>query len=202
MTDGDKRDTVLIVDDDHLLARSIKRILEVVFKTKIVGSLDDARRSFSLVQDLRAIIVDVNLPDGNGLDFAEEARRACASLPIIVITGYSSTEISLRALLLGARLLLKPFDKYQMEIIRDFLAGMPGPNLAARERTQSGLRELTRKQKEVLSFAIADQDRHRMCESLNVAPTTLKSHIRGILEKYHARNLKEVVQKVRGKNGG
>ena len=199
MPGGNKEQTVLIVEDDYLVAKSIARLLSISFNTKVAGTKSDALQALSQVGDLRAIIVDVCLPDGSGLDVAEEARRGSAALPIVVITGFPSREVSFRTLSLGARLLIKPFDKYHIEIIRDFLAGIPSSNIDEYQLEQSGSHELTSKQKEVLSLAVADYDRQSICERMDISPATLRTHVRRILKRCDAINLQEVVKRVRSK---
>ena len=193
--------TILIIEDDDRLAQAISKIFSGHFALRIAGSIEEARTKLSLIQELDAIIADVMLPDGNGLDLIEEIRESCPALPIVVITGYSSNDISLRVLRLRAELLLKPFEKYHLEMIRDFLKGISRSDVSSNPaELDDPYKNLTERQREVIGLALADYDRHGMCEQLDISRTTLKTHVRHILDKCEAKSLKEVVRRARRKS--
>lgn len=193
---------VLIIEDNELLVRSISRVFSDNFDLRIAGSVTEARRKLLSLHELDAMIVDVKLPDGNGLDVIEEVRKSCHALPIVVITGYYSPEISLRVLTLSAGLLLKPFEKRHLEMIRDYLARLPKSELFHGDTVGHAelYRNLSEKQREVIELALEDNDRESMCKQLEVSRNTLKTYIRRILDKSGAKSLREVTRRVRRKS--
>jgi DNA-binding NtrC family response regulator len=65
-----------------------------------------------------ALCLDINLPDGNGLDMLEEVRRIDLDLPVIVISGVPTAQIKARAAALGAQMFLeKPFALSELKRI-------------------------------------------------------------------------------------
>lgn len=77
--------SILIVEDDGVLAQGLKRALKTEDrKIKICGKLREAREILrDGLPDL--MILDVNLPDGNGFDFLEEVKRQWR-FPVILLT--------------------------------------------------------------------------------------------------------------------
>ncbi len=106
-----QHESVLLVDDEVTLSKNIVRFLaragcDVVATRSIAEAKDVLDHC-----DIKAICLDLNLPDGNGLDFLCEIRQSEPDLPTIVITGVATQEIKSRAFRLGAQELLeKPFS--------------------------------------------------------------------------------------------
>ena len=64
-----------------------------------------------------AIILDINLPDGNGLDFIDSIRTSDLTIPIIVITGAGDVPLAVNAMARGAdNFLTKPVDNYALAV--------------------------------------------------------------------------------------
>ena len=68
-------------------------------------------------QNFDAIVLDINLPDGNGIDFIEKIREHDPSIPIIVITGAGDIQLAVKAMQNGAdNFLTKPIDNAALAI--------------------------------------------------------------------------------------
>src|SRR5512143_411247 len=93
---------ILILEDEALLRTTLRRRLErfghVVHEAPSVA---EARQHLARHRpDL--VLLDVSLPDGNGLDFLDEQREALAESLILVMTGTGQIEDAVRAMKLGA----------------------------------------------------------------------------------------------------
>lgn len=75
--------------------------------------------------DFDAVVLDINLPDGNGIDFIPTIRSQTPGIPIIVITGAGDAQLSVKALQNGAdNFFTKPFDNaILMGVLRNLLEG-------------------------------------------------------------------------------
>lgn len=105
----------LIVDDDVDSASTLKALIMAEHCTvAVVHNLRDARRQIALQQP-ELVLLDLQLPDGNGMDlFAEPELLANAE--VVLITGYASLETSIQALRLGAAdYLVKPINLRQLQ---------------------------------------------------------------------------------------
>jgi len=100
---------VLVVEDEdailQLLALLVRRGgAEAV----LAGSVAEAQQ---LGDGIDVAVVDKNLPDGNGVDLLRWLRQTAPEVPVLMVTGYASTESAAEALRLGAfDYILKPFD--------------------------------------------------------------------------------------------
>ena len=71
-----------------------------------------SRRSFG------ALLLDVKLPDGTGIDFLKEIRSQDSTIPIVVITGHGSIAMAVEAMRLGAdHFLTKPVDLRELDVL-------------------------------------------------------------------------------------
>ena len=100
----------LIVEDNELLAKNIKMILEMnQYKAKIVSSAEEAEEEINS-NNYRLLILDVNLPWKNGFDFLKEIRER-KNMPILMLTSKNLVEDKVKWLELWADdYLTKPFD--------------------------------------------------------------------------------------------
>lgn len=106
---------ILVIDDELSVRESIREMLAE--QGHEVSSAPDARQAMAMVSqsppDL--IICDVQLPDQNGLELFRLIKEGYPRLPVIIMTGYGTTEIAIEATKLGAfDYQLKPFDPSQM----------------------------------------------------------------------------------------
>lgn len=104
---------VLIVDDEALLRWSLAEMLSGA-GYQVVEARDgrEARRAFADADHpIDAMLLDLKLPDANGLQLLQEARRRCLSCPIVIMTAYGASDTVEAAIVSGAhRVVSKPFD--------------------------------------------------------------------------------------------
>lgn len=102
---------ILIVDDEEHLSFFLKNALETKnFVVETAASLGRARELLqSKFPDL--LLLDLNLPDGNGLDLYRLIRENRMGIPTIVITAFGSVKSAIEALKLGVDdYIIKPFE--------------------------------------------------------------------------------------------
>ncbi len=102
---------ILIVDDEETLTFFLKNALEErKFYVEIVHRLKDAKKSIqSRFPDL--ILLDLNLPDGDGLDLFRMMKEKGWGIPTIVITAHASIKSAIEAMKLGVDdYIIKPFE--------------------------------------------------------------------------------------------
>src|SRR3954467_15795397 len=92
----------LVVDDDATLTTVVRRLLEEDGYAVDVASTAEDGRTLAMVNDYDAIILDLVLPDGNGVQVLQSLRREGKKTPIIVLTGTKDSDVTVRALDAGA----------------------------------------------------------------------------------------------------
>lgn len=102
--------SILVVDDNTMLLSKIVRSLVRASNTVRSATSISEARNLLRSEPPTVLCLDVQLPDGNGLDWLEELRAEGRRLPVVIISGHSSTENRIRAERLGASgFLAKPF---------------------------------------------------------------------------------------------
>ncbi len=126
---------VLIVEDDVATRKGLDlAIRDLGGQTRAVGTAGEAARA---IEDFKpeVLLVDVNLPDGDGIEVFRLARESDPERDGIVITGQASLDSAVEALRAGASdYLLKPLRAAQLEVVFQ--------RLAARRRLESEVESL------------------------------------------------------------
>ncbi|HEY3169612.1 MAG TPA: sigma 54-interacting transcriptional regulator, partial [Thermoanaerobaculia bacterium] len=114
---------VLIVEDDLATRKGLEEsIKDLGGETRSVGTVKEASRAVEEF-DPRVLVVDIHLPDGDGIEILRTAREADPDREGIVITGQGSIDNAIEALRAGAvDYLLKPLRPAQLEVVFNRLA--------------------------------------------------------------------------------
>lgn len=102
--------TILVVEDKKSMADMLKKTLEAEgFNIKTANNIKDGIAS--LEYSLSAVVTDLKLPDGEGMEILRAVRASFPAIPVIVMTAYGSIEIAVKAVKGGAYdFITKPFD--------------------------------------------------------------------------------------------
>ena len=93
--------TLMIVDDEQNFTESLQLAIEDEFTVSVAGSLESARQALKSFQPA-AVLLDLRLPDGDGLELLHDLNKL-AKLPVVVVmTAYKSVESIVKALSEGA----------------------------------------------------------------------------------------------------
>ena len=108
---------VLVVDDHPLIRNAMRSALETMMETVSIdfaGSLEDAfRQSSASDQDL--VLLDLNLPDGDGLELLQHLPRRDDAPTVVVVTARDQVSDRIRGLDTGADdYLVKPYDPEEL----------------------------------------------------------------------------------------
>ena len=114
---------VLIVEDDLATRKGLEEsIKDLGFEARSVGSSKEAAKVVD-EYDPRILIVDIHLPDGDGIEVLRLAREKDPDREGVVITGQGSIDNAIEALRVGAfDYLLKPLRPAQLEVVFNRLA--------------------------------------------------------------------------------
>lgn len=106
---------LLLIEDDELLGRGITEALSSGYR---VEWFKDGRRGLTALLDLKPdlVILDLNLPDLDGLEVLREARRRQVEVPVLILTARDALQDRIEGLDAGADdYLLKPFALDELE---------------------------------------------------------------------------------------
>ncbi|MCJ7519903.1 MAG: sigma-54 dependent transcriptional regulator [Anaerolineaceae bacterium] len=106
--------TVLIIDDDQKARQNISEYLKLCgYEVFEAGTIKDGKE-YIAKGDGDIIVLDIQLPDGNGLELMSELSKQPSRIPVILITGYGNIEMAVDAMKNGAHdFLTKPIENLQ-----------------------------------------------------------------------------------------
>jgi DNA-binding NarL/FixJ family response regulator len=95
---------VVIADDHELIREGVKKIVRHCVDLKVVGEAADLRQAIALVAQVRpdVVVLDISMPDADGLDGLAELRRHFPALQVIVLSMHAEERYALEALRAGA----------------------------------------------------------------------------------------------------
>lgn len=95
---------ILVADDHELVRRWLRAHLESAFKGALVQEAQNARQTLELVRQKPwdVLLLDLGLPDRNGLDILRDIKHARPNLPVLVLSGSGEDEFAVPALNAGA----------------------------------------------------------------------------------------------------
>lgn len=188
---------VFVVDDDI----SVRESLEL-----LIGTAGWQPQTFTSAQEFLAhprtfapscLVLDVTLPDLNGLDLQQRIAADRLDMPIIFITGYGDVPMTVRAMKAGAvEFLTKPFsDDVLLEAIRQ---AIEHSHIALdRQADQRALRDrydsLSRREREVMALVVTGLLNKQIGGELGISEITVKAHRGKVMQKMKARSLADLV---------
>jgi two-component system response regulator AtoC len=114
---GDKF-KILIVDDDESIRGYISRLLNMSgFEVITASSGKDALNLLKVNPDVAVVLLDILMPDMDGLETLSEIKKASKELPVIMLSALGQTGIIVKAMRAGASdYLVKPFEEEELEL--------------------------------------------------------------------------------------
>lgn len=183
---------ILAVDDHQLIRVGIATLISPESDMKLVGEASNGREAIAKFRELRpdVMLMDMQMPEMNGLDAIMAIRDEFPEVRIIVLTTYTGDVQALRAIKAGAQayLLKNLLHKELLETIRSVHAGRKwmSPEVAAQVAEYTGEEGLTLKEIEVLRLIAAGNANKSIAAQLSITEETVKSRVKNILDKLGA----------------
>ncbi|CAB4702425.1 unannotated protein [freshwater metagenome] len=195
--------SVVIIDDHAVVREGLKRALHAhgYEVTAEAATLDEARAQIAHVNP-DVIVVDLNMPDGSGLDLIMWARKISNTLGIVVLTLNDTDEYLIAAMKAGASAyIVKSAPIVQLLAAIDFSVRSPlsfsAQGLAAALQAKSMSFELTARELDVLSRLANGASNKEIAASLFLTQATVKTHLASIFRKLNVSNRTAAVSKAR-----
>ncbi len=192
--------TVFIVDDREVIRDSLAFLL---------NSVEIATETFARGQALLDVIdqqwrgcmiLDIRLPDMNGLDLARKMRERQVALPIIFITAHADVPLAVEAMRQGALdFIEKPFRDQDIldRVYQAFeLDTQQQRALHARNAIDERLEKLTPRERDLLELIVAGRTNKLIATQLNLSVRTVEHYRATVMKKMNIKTVVELVQQV------
>lgn len=201
----DAREKILIVEDEPSLSTTLVRATETYFSPVTATSKAAAIGMVEAGERVVAAIVDIGLPDGDGLEVVAALRKQSPDMPILVLTGSNEPGTINRAQLLRAEYVVKPFFTDNVaRFVQRALAhqgGVDKKRLEAIVAQISAEYRLSQREAQILIFAVEGVPRRHIADVLGVSENTVKTQVRSLLEKLGKDTVSETVWWIRSQAG-
>jgi FixJ family two-component response regulator len=188
---------VFVVDDDVSVRESLESLIRCAgWEPETFASAHDFLARPRILAP-SCLVLDITLPDLNGLDLQKRVAVDRLGMPIIFITGYCDVPTTVRAMKAGAvEFLTKPFSD-------DVLLSAIGHAIASSrvaldsEASLRALRDrhtsLSRREQEIMALVVAGLLNKRIGVELGISEITVKAHRGRVMRKMKATSLAELV---------
>jgi len=189
---------VHVVDDDASLRSALEGLFETVgLATRSYGTAREFLDS-TLSDAPGCLVIDVRLPDTNGLLFQTQLAQAGVRLPVVMMTGHGDIPMTVRAMKSGAiDFLAKPFR--DQEMLDAVLAAVERDRQrrAAEQRisqVQQRFATLSARQQQVMLLVTTGKLNKQVAADLGISEITAKNHRGVVMRKMGARTLADLVR--------
>ncbi len=202
--------SIVIVDDHQMLTDALALVIENEADLRVIGVAVSCAATRELLAHTcpDVLLLDVSLPDGDGLGLVPDIKGLCPKVHILVLTSLADERTLLRAIDTGVSGFLgkhRPLAEVMVGI-RQAAEGeivMPTSLLlgllsrTTRDRgtylAQQGHEPLTVREREILARLAQGKSSAAIAAELHIAPLTVRTHIRNLLDKLDAHSRLEAV---------
>ena len=201
-----KRPRVLLADDHRLLREAFVKLLEP--DCDVVGAVADGRALLEAVPTLRPdiVVLDIAMPQLNGLDAARQLKHAMPDVKVIFLTVSEDPDLAAEAFRTGASgfLLKNSAASELLQAIRDVSQGRSYVTpLATRDvldmllrqpESSGGAHELSPRQREVLQLLAEGRTMKEIANILKITARTVAFHKYSMMQELGIKTSAELIQ--------
>jgi len=200
---------ILIYEDNDNLRKSIQTLLLFNKDFDVIAALPDA---VSVKDDMAilkpdVILMDIDMPQSNGVDAIKIIRKINAELPIIMFTVFEDDDNIFQAICAGANgyILKKHFDQIPAAIQDVINGGSPmtssvakkvlGFVAASAKQKNVEFENLSPREEEILQYVVKGFSYKMIAAELSISLETVRSHIKKVYKKLQVNSATEAVYK-------
>jgi two-component system, NarL family, response regulator DevR len=196
---------VFVVDDHEVIRRGVAALIGAEDDLELVGEAGTVAEALARVprQEPQVAVLDVRMPDGNGVELCRELRSRMPELRCLMLTSFDDHQALMDAIMAGASgFVLK--GVVGEELVGAIRTVGSGRSLLSKQKTQAmldwlrkqqeqadPLRELTDREREVFELVGQGMTNREIASRMYLAEKTVKNHVSQILAKLSMRHRSE-----------
>jgi DNA-binding NarL/FixJ family response regulator len=203
---------IAIVDDHQMLIEALSLVIDKEPGLKMVGSVNTCGGALELVQTHTpdVLLLDVSLPDGDGLSQVAALKAACPHMQILVLTSMADESTLLRAVEAGVggfvgkhRPVAEVFAAIRQaadgeivmpsNLLLGLLTRRQAPPVTRPTPVQPEFEPLTTREREILAHTAQGKTGAAIAEELNISLMTVRTHLRNLMSKLNVHSRLEAV---------
>jgi len=195
---------VALADDHRMFREALASALALESDIRIVGEAESGRTAIEMAEKLRPeiLVLDIAMPDMNGIEVAQQMRRRCPDVKVIALSGYVDKRFVQEMLKAGASGYVAKAAA-GADLVRAIRAVAQGQNYLSPEITGAVLRDyrvsssretpplslLGRRERQVLALIAEGERSPKIAARLGISPATVEAHRRNIMRKLGIHNI-------------
>lgn len=203
---GEPKVTVLLVDDHEVVRMGLRTLLEKRDTLSIVGEAGSVAEAVAAAQNSRpqVIVMDIRLPDGNGVEACREIRGEMPDTKVIMLTSYADDEAVYGSIMAGASgyLLKQTRGQNLAEAIERVARGESLLDPSVTEKVLARMRSLAAgegdelavlsgQERKILGLIAEGKTNKEIAEDVFLSDKTVKNYVSSILSKLNLRRRSE-----------
>lgn len=196
---------VFILDDHYMVVEGIRSLLMNEKEIDFIGSAStvESCRAFLKTKLPEVILMDISLPDGNGIDLCKEIKEKYPAVNVLGISTFNQASYIKEMMDNGASgyILKNATQKDLSEAIqlaaigKTYMAFEVAKTLHISEKNDAGKIILSRREKDVLELIKDGFTNGEISVQLNISQHTVDTYRKSLLSKLHAKNTAELIKK-------
>lgn len=197
MKSSEKKYRIVLADDHKILRAGLKNLIEQTEDLAVVAEANNGRELLEKLESANAdlVILDISMPEVNGLKALEEIKKDRPQIPILLLTMHKEREYFRKAMRLGIDGYILKDDVYEKLIsaIREIQQGRKSissemlsffmDDYAVIQESELSLELLTRREREVLRLVAQGMTNREVAAELEISVRTVEAHRARIMEK-------------------
>lgn len=200
-----KSDTIniVIVDDHPIVIEGLKMMLKNEPLLSISRSFTSGNeaKDFIKTNDIDIILLDIALPDANGINLCKEIKKLSSDVSVIMFSNRSERSIVMQCVQNGASGYLLKNTSID-ELVTCIKGALSGEIVFCNEikqiiskpsQSELTVPRLTKREKQILKLVAQGKTSSMIADELFLSPLTVDTHRKNLLQKFHAKNSTELI---------
>ena len=190
--------TIHIVDDEYSVRAATAFLLELEGYSVRTWQRGAHFLAAAPTEPAGCVILDLRMPDMDGLEVQRRLNEADLNFPVIMLTGHGDIAVTVAAMKMGAvDFLVKPFERQSLLQAVENAWSVLHDNGARRQRTmqaQALVEKLTPRVRDVLAGLTMGLPNKHIALQLGISPRTIEIHRANLMAKLKTRNLSDALR--------